>query len=438
MDSRLNSDIALEYGERGKKPRCRTNDNRRGDRMPTRKHQPGLNAAAPLSHDRRDAFQLVMDLMAIRGTSGDEAAAAGYVIDTLRAAGAPASAIHIDAAHRRTPVNGDHGNLVLRLPGSSRAPRRMLSAHLDTVPICVGSQPVRRNGHVVSADPATGLGADDRAGVAAILTAAREIIRHRLPHPPLTFCWFVQEEIGLHGARHVRRSMLAKPQLAFNWDGGNANKLTIGATGGYRIVVEIEGLASHAGGAPERGVSAIAIAALAIADLQDNGWHGQIRKNGKQGTSNVGVIRGGDATNVVTDHVLVRAEARSHDRQFRRTIVKEIKQAFERALGKIISADGKRGRMNWTGQLDYDSFQLKTSEPCVQVAQAAVRSLGLEPELAIANGGLDANWTTKHGIPTVSLGCGQRNAHTVNEQLDIEQFQTACQVALTLATGTEE
>jgi tripeptide aminopeptidase len=403
----------------------------------TQRHR-GKHIPAPFRHDRQAALKLVMELMAIRGKSGDEAETAGHVIQTLRAAGAPARAIHTDAAHRRTPISGDHGNLVLRLPGTTRAPRRMLSAHLDTVPICVGSQPVRRNGRIVSADPATGLGADDRAGVAATLTAAVEILRNRLPHPPLTFCWFVQEEVGLHGARQIRKSMLARPQLAFNWDGGSASKLTIGATGGYRIVIEIEGLASHAGGAPELGVSAIAIAALAIADLQDNGWHGQISKKGKQGTSNVGVIQGGDATNVITDHVFIRAEARSHDRKFRRTIVKEIKQAFQRALKKVVSARGKRGRMNWTGRLDYDSFRLQTSEPCVQVAQSAVRSLGLEPELAIANGGLDANWTTRHGIPTVSLGCGQLNAHTVNEQLDLAQFHNACQVALTLATGTEE
>ena len=403
----------------------------------TQRHR-GNHIPAPFRHDRQAALKLVMELMAIRGKSGDEAETAGHVIQTLRAAGAPARAIHTDAAHRRTPISGDHGNLVLRLPGTTRAPRRMLSAHLDTVPICVGSQPVRRNGRIVSADPATGLGADDRAGVAATLTAAVEILRNRLPHPPLTFCWFVQEEVGLHGARQIRKSMLARPQLAFNWDGGSASKLTIGATGGYRIVIEIEGLASHAGGAPELGVSAIAIAALAIADLQDNGWHGQISKKGKLGTSNVGVIQGGDATNVVTDHVFIRAEARSHDRQFRRTIVKEIKQAFQRALQKVVSARGKRGRMNWTGRLDYESFRLQTSEPCVQVAQTAVRSLGLEPELAIANGGLDANWTTRHGIPTVSLGCGQLNAHTVNEQLDLEQFHNACQVALMLATGTEK
>lgn len=394
------------------------------------------SAAAP-SPDPKAALQRVMELMAIRGGSGDEADVASYVVAALRAAGAPAAAIHCDAAQRRTPLSGNQGNLVLRLPGTLRRDRRMLSAHMDTVPICIGSQPTLKNGRVHSADPATGLGADDRAGVAAILSAAIEILQHKLPHPPLTFCWFVQEEIGLHGARQIRKGMLGNPSLAFNWDGGGASKLTIGATGGFRIRIEIEGLASHAGGAPERGVSAIAIAALAIADLERNGWHGLIKKKGKLGTSNVGVIEGGAATNVVTDHVLVRAEARSHNPAFRRTIVSEIRQAFKRACDRVKSSDGKKGKIHWQGQLDYEAFQLKSNQPCVQVAQTAAESLGYPVELAIANGGLDANWLFQHGIPAVSLGCGQMNAHTVNEQLDVEQFQRACKIALRLATGTE-
>ena len=67
------------------------------------------------------------------------------------------------------------------------------------------------------------------------------------------------------------------------------------------MTIVVEGLASHAGVHPEQGVSAIAIASLAIADLVNNGWHGLVQKNGKQGASNVGVIHGGQATNVVTD-----------------------------------------------------------------------------------------------------------------------------------------
>ena len=75
---------------------------------------------------------------------------------------------------------------------------------------------------------------------------------------------------------------------------------------------------------PKKGVSAITIASLAIADLHKHGWLGRIDKNGRQGTSNVGVIAGGDATNVITPEVELRAEARSHDPAFRAEIAKAI------------------------------------------------------------------------------------------------------------------
>ncbi len=55
----------------------------------------------------------------------------------------------------------------------------------------------------------------------------------------------------------------------------------------------------------------------------------------------------------------------------------------------------------------------------------------------IANGGLDANWLTARGIPSVTMGCGQRDPHTVKETLDLEDFEGACRIALRLATATE-
>jgi tripeptide aminopeptidase len=391
----------------------------------------------PYEPNTRRAFDLAMHLMAIPGRSGDEAEVAGFVERRLREAGARASAIQRDAAHRRTPVGGNTGNLVLRLPGTSRAPRRMFSAHMDTVPTCLGSRPVLRGKQVRSADPSTGLGADDRAGVAVVLNTALEILTRGLPHPPLTFCWFVQEEVGLHGSRQVKQSLLARPRLAFNWDGGSPYKLTIGATGCYRLRIEVEGLAAHAGVAPESGVSAIAIASLAIADLERGGWHGQIRKGKRLGTSNIGTIHGGEMTNVVTDRVVIRAEARSHDPTFRRRIVQEIERSFSRAARQLKSASGARGSARVESQLDYESFRLAENELCVRIAEQAVRSLGQEPERAIANGGIDANWTNRHGIPTVSLGCGQVAPHTVREALDVERFREACRIALRLATATE-
>ncbi len=379
----------------------------------------------------------VMEMMAIPGKSGEELEIAEYIRQQLIEAGADPKAIRTDTAHRRTRIKGNVGNLIFKLQGTYRAPRRMLSAHMDTVPICEGSRPKRTGMKVTSADKSTGLGADNRGGCGVILSAAQEILRKGLPHPPLTFTWFVQEEVGLQGSRYATVSQFGKPALAFNWDGGSPVKMTVGATGGYRMTIKVSGVAAHAGVCPERGVSAIAIAALAIADLQQNGWHGAIKKGKQTGTSNVGIIQGGDATNVVTDYVYVRAEARSHQPNFRKRIVREIEKAFERAVRKVKSVEGARGSVEIDGFLDYDSFKLGAKEPCVQIASSVIRSLNHEPVPAIANGGLDANWITKHGVPTVSMGCGQLNAHMVTETLNLREYLTACDIGLAIALGAE-
>jgi tripeptide aminopeptidase len=400
-------------------------------------NRAGLPDSPAPEPDLQRALALVMELMAIPGRSGEESAVAQYVVDRLRAAGIPQRHIRFDRAHRRSPLGGSVGSLVCKLPGTQRGPRRLLMAHLDTVPLCVGSQPVLRGRMVQSANKHSGLGADDRSGVAAVLCAALEIAERRLPHPPVTFFWPVQEEVGLFGARFADLALLGRPRLAFNFDGGDSDKITIGATGAYRLTIRVHGLASHAGGAPEHGVSAIAIAALAIARLQRDGWHGDIHRDGKHGTSNVGVIHGGAATNVVTDYVELRAEARSHDRAFRRQIVRAIETAFREAAGEVRNVQGRCGKVQIEKRLDYEAFLLRQDEPCVQAAAAAVRSIGGEPELAVTNGGLDANWMTAHGLPTVTLGCGQLHQHTLAERLDVRRFERACRIALRLATASE-
>jgi tripeptide aminopeptidase len=385
----------------------------------------------------KNAESLVMGLLATAGISGREGDVVQFISRRLRQAGAPADAIHIDRPPPSSPIQGETGNLVLRLPGTQPGKRRLLLAHVDTVPLCHGARPIRRGRYIVPADKRTGLGADDRAGAAVLLWVALEMLRHKLPHPPLCFLWTVQEEIGLYGARYARLGLLGRPQLAFNFDGGAADKVTIGATGGYRMQIHIRGVASHAGVGPEKGVSAVTVAALAIAQLHREGWHGRIEKGGRQGTSNVGVIRGGEATNVVTPEVEVRAEARSHDPAFRRKIVHAIEQAFRQAAGEVRNVAGVRGRVRIEGALDYESFRLSNDEPCVTVAEAAVRRCDAQPVRAVSDGGLDANWLTARGIPTVSLGCGQENGHTVSERLDLAEFRRACRIALCLATGGE-
>jgi tripeptide aminopeptidase len=327
--------------------------------------------------------------------------------------------------------------LIARLPGTRRAPRRLFSAHLDTVPLCVGSRIRKRDDLWESAVTERGIGADDRAGVAVLLATVAQLVQQQLDHPPLTFLWTVQEEIGLQGARHVRPALLGPCRMGFNWDGGQANKVTIGATGAYRIRSLVHGLASHAGNAPQKGVSAITVASLAVARLEREGWLGAVHKGTSVGTSNVGRICGGSATNVVADRVELWAEARSHDPQFRRQIADAIHGALQVAATEVSSEDGRRASIEWDCQLDYESYCLDANAPVVQQACAAVAAEGGQPDLAVANGGLDANWLTAHGIPTVSLGCGQRHQHTPSEQLDLQQFDLACRIALRLATDSE-
>lgn len=385
--------------------------------------------------DENRAMKLIMELLPIPALSGHEDKIASFISAKLRAAGVPASAIHTDDAHKKSPLGGVHGNLICTLPGTLDAPRRMLMAHLDTVPLCEGTKPLRKDGYVKSGNPATGLGADNRSGVAATLNAVLEILRRKLPHPPLTLLWPVQEEVGLYGVRYANLELLKSPKLCFNWDGGAAHRVIVGATGAYRMQVTVTGLASHAGVHPEHGISATAIAALAIADLHSHGWHGLIVKNGKRGTSNIGVIAGGNATNVVTAEVTLRVEARSHDPIFRKKIVAEIQAAFKRAVARVKNHAGKRGSVRIDADLHYESFKLSEDDPSAAVASHGIAAVGLKPELSIANGGLDANWLSARGVPTVTLGAGQQDVHTVNERLVIPEFLDGCRIALAIATG---
>jgi tripeptide aminopeptidase len=404
--------------------------------MSVRRASTAGDVSPALSVDSQRPLDLVLEVLPIPALSGHEGLIIEFITKKLRDAGVPASAIMTDDVNRRSPLGGDVGNLICKLPGTFRAPRRLLMAHVDTVPLCVGTRPVVKDGFVRSGNPATGLGADNRSGASAILNAVLEIMRRRLPHPPLTLCWPVQEEVGLYGARFVKLADLGNPKLGFNWDGNEAYKVTVGATGAYRMNIEIEGVASHAGVAPEKGTSAIAIAALAVTNLACNGWHGLIEQGKHRGTSNIGVIAGGNATNVVTPLVSLRAEARSHDPKFRKKILNAFRDEFQRAAAQVQNCNGVAGKLKkFDADLSYESFHLSDTEPSVVAAQRAIRSLGLVPETKVSNGGLDANWLSARGLPTVTLGAGQQEVHTVNERLNIAAFTQGCQVALAVAAG---
>ena len=392
--------------------------------------------------DTDAATDRLLRFLAVPGITGEEKLIAKALTAALKEVGVPARAIRMDDANTRIPLPTQTGNLIVELPGRGtmkNAERLLFMTHMDTVPICAGARPKKQGRKIVN-DAKTGLGGDNRTGCAVLVSLAAELSRHKPDHPPLTLLFTVREESGLWGARHVRLEDLGGAKMAFNYDGRIANGVTIGAVGADRWEVEIFGRASHAGGAPEKGISATLILAEALSAVRAGGWFGKIEKNTGKGTSNIGPVMGptggsaGDATNVVTDYVRARGECRSHDAAFFKQITAAYKDAFTTAAAGVTSSEGKAGRVKFVAQTDYHPFRRKETLPVVRRGMAAVADIGLKPEIRVANGGLDANWLVRHGIPTVTFGAGQNDPHTVDEWVDLKEFEDACRLAYRLAT----
>ncbi|MBY0456996.1 MAG: M20/M25/M40 family metallo-hydrolase [Gemmataceae bacterium] len=399
---------------------------------------------AALAFDSDAAVQRLLRFLSVSAITGQEAAIGKELAAALKEVGVPAKAIAFDDAHTRIPEPTPIGNLIVKLPGNGRKTAKPLlfMTHMDTVPLCAGARPKVAGKRVVNElEGTTALGGDNRTGCAVLVTLAAELLKQNLPHPPLTLLFTVREESGLFGAKHLNPADLGGPAFGFNFDGKSASDVIVGAIGADRWTVEIRGKAAHAGVAPEKGISATMVLALAMAEVYEGGWFGKVVQDGREGTSNVGFVgtedgrSAGDATNVVTDFVHVKGESRSHDAKFVRDITAAYKSAFAAAAEKVKDHEGRKAKVKFTSRLDYVPFRLKPDAPVVKLAENAIRALGRDPNLRVTNGGLDANWMVKHGIPTVTFGAGQNEIHTVKEFVDLTEFEAGCRVALALATA---
>lgn len=163
------------------------------------------NFSIPL--DRAAAEDHLMRFLSVEGVTGQEANIASAVIEALKAVGVSGANIRFDDANERIPLPTETGNLIVDLPGTRLGPRLLFSTHLDTVPLCAGAKPLRDGDRIVS-DGTTALGGDARTGVALLVVVAETLIKHSLPHPPITLLFTVREESGLHGARELDPAVL--------------------------------------------------------------------------------------------------------------------------------------------------------------------------------------------------------------------------------------
>ncbi|MFP4248787.1 MAG: M20/M25/M40 family metallo-hydrolase [Armatimonadota bacterium] len=305
-------------------------------------------------------------------------------------------------------LDGEAGNLIARVPGVEGAPTVLLNAHTDTVEPGCGICP-EVNDTVVCSDGTTVLGADDKAGCTIIITALRHLLEEDIPHPPLEVIFTVAEEIGLRGAQAIDFDAL-DAQLGYVLDGGRTmGVITHAAPSAYKLEWQVHGVAAHAGVCPERGVNAIRVASEAIAEMP-------LGRLDFETTANIGVIRGGDATNIVPELTLVRGETRSHseeklERQ-RDLMVKAFTEAAER----------NEARVDADVTSTYHAFDIARDEPVLDYAWRACEILGFEPQMERGGGGSDANVFNERGIPSVILATGPAEVHTVNEWVDARRM----------------
>ena len=161
----------------------------------------------------------------------------------------------------------EHRNVIARFPGTiPGAASIMMSAHMDTVVPGEGVKPIVE-GDIIRTDGTTVLGGDDKSGCAVIIEVIRSLQEQNIPHAPIEAIFSICEEVGLLGAKNVDVSKL-KAKYGIVFDSDDPGFLFTKGPSSNHMEYRIHGLESHAGVAPEEGISAIKIAAEGIAAMK--------------------------------------------------------------------------------------------------------------------------------------------------------------------------
>lgn len=301
------------------------------------------------------------------------------------------------------------GNLICDLEGDEKYDSIFFTAHMDTVTPGQNIKPILKNGYVVS-DGSTILGADDKAGLAALIEFIHLLNENNVHHGPIQIIITVGEESGLVGSKHLNPTLIkAKYGYALDSDGA-VGDIVVQAPAQAKILTKIKGKAAHAGVAPEKGISAITVAAKAVSKIP-------LGKIDEETTANIGYFKGGqEQTNIVCDYVEILAEARSLSEEKLRKQINVMKDLFEK------NAHEYGAHAEITVNKMYPSFHYKKSDQVVKIAYEAAKSIGRESSFITSGGGSDANIFSSYGIPTVNLAVGYEEIHTTNERIALSNL----------------
>ncbi|MEC1722994.1 M20/M25/M40 family metallo-hydrolase [Schinkia azotoformans] len=326
----------------------------------------------------------------------------------------------LNVVEKDTTAQTGHGagNLVCTLQGTKNVDTIYFTSHMDTVVPGKGVKPSIKGDRIVT-DGTTILGADDKAGLAAMLEAIKVLKEQNIEHGTIEFVITVGEESGLVGAKALDPALMtAKFGYALDSDGDVGN-IVVAAPTQAKIKTVIKGKTAHAGVAPERGVSAITIAAKAISKMP-------LGRIDEETTANIGRFEGGSQTNIVCDYVEILAEARSLIDEKMHAQVAKMKEAFE------TTAKEMGGEAIVDVEVMYPGFKYGDGDHVVELAKKAITNIGRTPKLEHSGGGSDANVFVGHGIPTVNLAVGYEDIHTTNEKMRIGELVKTAELVVSI------
>ncbi len=354
-----------------------------------------------------------MRYVQISSPTKSESEFAGFIKGELEALG---FSVIIDDAGEK--VGSNSGNVIAKLDGNTEGEPILFSCHMDTVSPGVDIKPHIKDG-VIYSDGTTVLGADDKAGIAAILEALKVIKEENRSHGPLEISFSIFEEGGLHGAKNLDYSLF-KSKKAFILDsGGDPGQIIIQGPAQDKIHVKVTGKPAHAGVSPEDGISAIMVASEAISNMK-------LLRIDEETTANIGSINGGGATNIVTPEVIIAAEARSLDNSKLSAQSNHMKACFEAAAEKF----GAKVEVDVVRM--YNAFAVDESDEIVKITKEACANIGVEGFTASTGGGSDTNVFNGNGIKAINLGIGERKPHTLEEHIYIKDLTKVSELVLEL------
>ena len=311
----------------------------------------------------------------------------------------------------------DMGNIYAYIKGSIEGEPILLSAHTDTVSPGIGKKAVVHGDGKITSDGNTVLGADDAAGLAAILEALTVLKEKNIPHRDIELLLPAAEEVYIKGTSAFDFSVIrSKTAFVLDLDGrvGNA---AFAAPGLISFEIKIKGRSAHAGFAPENGINAIAAAAEAITLIKQG-------RPDEISTLNIGTISGGTAANIVSGECIVKGEVRSLEQSRAAELFENVKKVF----GDTAKKYGAEAEIKHC--VDLTAYNTPKDGRAAKLFENACRKCGIEPKLITTFGGSDNNNFALHGIEGLVLAVGYVNAHTCGEYIYIKDLEAVTNIIL--------